>query len=52
MAENAPHAGAASGDAPGLPYYEKSRQHLKELLVKRRTLERQLVSLAVVAMPA
>ena len=30
-------------DAPGMPYYEKSRQHLKELLQKRKNLERQLV---------
>lgn len=29
-------------NAPGVPYYEKSRQHLKELLQKRKSLERQL----------
>jgi len=52
MAENAPPAGGTSGDAPGLPYYEKSRQHLKELLAKRRNLERQLVRLPHATMSA
>lgn len=36
----------ANADTPGMPYYEKSRQTLKELLQKRKTLERQLVSCA------
>ncbi len=43
MAENAQPAGAGAGDTSGVPYYEKSRQQLKELLQKRRNLERQLV---------
>ncbi|KAL8370728.1 hypothetical protein RB595_000876 [Gaeumannomyces hyphopodioides] len=44
MADN-----GASGNAggalppPSIPYYEKSRQHLKELLAKKRQLEKQLV---------
>lgn len=43
MAENvAPHP-TTNGDAPGLPFYEKSRQQLKELLNKKRQLERTLV---------
>ncbi|KAL8304097.1 hypothetical protein RB601_007420 [Gaeumannomyces tritici] len=43
MADN-----GASGNAggalppPSMPYYEKSRQHLKELLAKKRQLEKQL----------
>ena len=36
-------AGAGGGDA-GMPFYEKSRAKLKELLAKRRNLEKQLVS--------
>ncbi|CAK7266552.1 hypothetical protein SEPCBS57363_002147 [Sporothrix epigloea] len=40
-----PQAGVAiNADTPGIPYYDKSRQHLKELLQKRKTLERQLHS--------
>ncbi|KAL1902781.1 hypothetical protein Sste5346_000691 [Sporothrix stenoceras] len=35
-------AGGVNADTPGMPYYEKSRQTLKELLQKRKTLERQL----------
>lgn len=45
MAENtAPStAGAApGGDVPGQPFYERTRQHLKELLNKKRLLERAL----------
>ncbi len=43
MSENAQPANGGSADAPGIPFYEKSRQQLKELLQKRRQLERQLV---------
>ncbi|RQM06946.1 hypothetical protein DH86_00000083 [Scytalidium sp. 3C] len=43
MAENVPPAGA-NGDVPGQPFYEKTRQHLKELLHKRRILERSLAA--------
>jgi chromatin modification-related protein EAF6 len=43
MSENAPPTGAATNrDVPGQPYYEKTRQHLKELLHKRRMLARSL----------
>ncbi|RFU32002.1 hypothetical protein B7463_g4301, partial [Scytalidium lignicola] len=43
MAENVPPA-SANGDVPGQPFYEKTRQHLKELLHKRRLLERSLTA--------
>ncbi|KIH86994.1 hypothetical protein SPBR_08676 [Sporothrix brasiliensis 5110] len=42
MADKVQVAGGANTDTPGMPYYEKSRQHLKELLQKRKVLERQL----------
>ncbi|CAK7232495.1 hypothetical protein SBRCBS47491_008290 [Sporothrix bragantina] len=42
MADKPQGGGALNADTPGMPYYEKSRQHLKELLQKRKTLERQL----------
>ncbi|RDL36844.1 Uncharacterized protein BP5553_06196 [Venustampulla echinocandica] len=45
MAENtAPSTGppASGGDVPGQPFYERTRQHLKELLNKKRLLERTL----------
>lgn len=46
MAENvAPKAAATNGDsAAGLPFYEKQRQHLKELLAKKRNLDKKIVS--------
>jgi chromatin modification-related protein EAF6 len=46
MSENtapAPAAGA-NGDVPGQPFYDKSRQHLKDLLAKKRILERNLAT--------
>jgi len=46
MAENtapAPAAGA-NGEIPGQPFYDKTRQHLKDLLHKKRILERSLAS--------
>jgi chromatin modification-related protein EAF6 len=47
MSENtAPVAAVGSGgDIPGQPFYDKTRQHLKELLHKRRALERSLAQL-------
>ncbi|KUJ22852.1 NuA4-domain-containing protein [Mollisia scopiformis] len=44
MSENQPPAAAAgaTGDIPGQPYYDKTRQHLRELLHKRKMLERSL----------
>ena len=44
MADNGASGNAGGpGDAPpSIPYYEKSRQHLKELLAKKRQLEKQL----------
>ncbi|CAK7240928.1 MAG: hypothetical protein STHCBS139747_002385 [Sporothrix thermara] len=42
MADKSQGGAAVNADTPGMPYYEKSRQHLKELLQKRKTLERQL----------
>lgn len=45
MAENtAPVAASASGDVPGQPFYDKARQHLKDLLHKKRILERNLAA--------
>ncbi|CAK7219998.1 hypothetical protein SCUCBS95973_004007 [Sporothrix curviconia] len=42
MADKSQGGAAVGADTPGMPYYEKSRQHLKELLQNRKTLERQL----------
>ncbi|EFX03014.1 oligopeptidase family protein [Grosmannia clavigera kw1407] len=42
MADKPHNTTGVVADVPGLPYYEKSRQHLKELLQRRRQLERQL----------
>lgn len=43
MGENtAPPAAAGNGEVPGQPFYDKTRQHLKELLHKKRLLERNL----------
>jgi chromatin modification-related protein EAF6 len=43
MGENtAPPAPAGNGEVPGQPFYDKTRQHLKELLHKKRLLERNL----------
>lgn len=45
MSENVPPASAAAGtngDVPGQPFYDKARQHLKDLLQKKRMLERSL----------
>jgi chromatin modification-related protein EAF6 len=43
MGENtAPPAPAGNGEVPGQPFYDKTRQHLKELLHKKRILERSL----------
>lgn len=45
MAENAPPASTAvgaNGDVPGQPFYDKARAHLKDLLQKKRLLERSL----------
>lgn len=48
MAENVPPSGtaakpAASGDRPGLPYYEKLRRDLRDTLQKKRLLDRNMV---------
>ncbi len=48
MAENVPPAGTAakppaSGDRPGLPYYEKLRRDLRDTLQKKRLLDRNMV---------
>lgn len=43
MGENtAPPAAASNGEVPGQPFYDKTRQHLKDLLHKKRILERSL----------
>ncbi|CAK7275190.1 hypothetical protein SEPCBS119000_006569 [Sporothrix epigloea] len=42
MADKPQGGVAINADTPGIPYYDKSRQHLKELIQKRKTLERQL----------
>jgi hypothetical protein len=45
MSENVPPASAAvgtNGDVPGQPFYDKARAHLKDLLQKKRLLERNL----------
>lgn len=46
MGENVPPAPAAgpNGDVPGQPFYEKGRQHLKDLLHKRQILMRSLAA--------
>jgi hypothetical protein len=36
-------ANTASSSAAGIPFYEKQRQHLKELIAKKRALEKKLV---------
>lgn len=47
MAENVPPGSAAkpaaSGDRPGLPYYEKLRRDLRDTLQKKRLLDRNMV---------
>jgi chromatin modification-related protein EAF6 len=37
-----PASAAANGG--GIPYYEKQRDHLKELIAKKRMLDKRLVS--------
>ncbi|KAL6246474.1 hypothetical protein RBB50_006711 [Rhinocladiella similis] len=49
MAENVPPSGtaakpAASGDRPGLPYYEKLRRDLRDTLQKKRLLDRNMAA--------
>ncbi|KAK3341199.1 histone acetyltransferase subunit NuA4-domain-containing protein [Lasiosphaeria hispida] len=48
MAENAPAklAGAGANDtaAAGIPFYEKQRQHLKELIARKRALEKRIAT--------
>ena len=34
---------ASSSAAAGIPFYEKQRLHLKELIARRRALEKKLV---------
>lgn len=36
---------AAQADVPGLPFYEKSRLHLRDLLRKQQALQRNLANL-------
>ena len=51
MAENAPSTGASaagghhagSSAAAGIPFYEKQRQHLKEMIARKRALEKRMV---------
>jgi chromatin modification-related protein EAF6 len=48
MAENVPPAGGASGsngDVPGQPFYDKARNHLKDLLEQRNKLGNNLSTL-------
>jgi chromatin modification-related protein EAF6 len=51
MAENVPpKTGATNGDAAaGIPFYEKQRQHLKELITRKRALEKKIVRLRLPA---
>ena len=45
MAENnAPKGVSAKEAVAGVPFYERQRQHLKELISKRRVLEKRIVS--------
>ncbi len=45
MAENnAPKGVSAKEAVAGVPFYERQRQHLKELISKRRLLEKRIVS--------
>ena len=39
--------GDANSSAAGIPFYEKQRQHLKELIGRRRALEKKLVRWAM-----
>jgi chromatin modification-related protein EAF6 len=48
MAENVPPAGGASGsngDVPGQPFYDKARNHLKDLIERRNKLQNNLGTL-------
>jgi len=42
---NGPGGDTAASSAAGIPFYEKQRQYLKELIARRRTLEKKLVRL-------
>ncbi|KAL2125326.1 hypothetical protein VTJ04DRAFT_1691 [Mycothermus thermophilus] len=42
--ENASSGDTANSSAAGIPYYEKQRQHLKELIFKRKQLEKKLAN--------
>jgi hypothetical protein len=42
---NPPKSAGASDAAAGIPFYEKQRQHLKELIARKRALEKRLVQL-------
>ncbi len=41
---NAPKGVSAKEAVAGVPFYERQRQHLKELISKRRLLEKRIVS--------
>jgi chromatin modification-related protein EAF6 len=48
MAENVPPAGGASGsnsDVPGQPFYDKARQHLKNLIEQQKRIQNRLATL-------
>jgi hypothetical protein len=36
----------AASSAAGIPFYEKQRQHLKELIARRRAMEKKLVRIS------
>lgn len=40
---NPPKSAGAGDAAAGIPFYEKQRQHLKELIARKRALEKRLV---------
>jgi len=44
MAENNPPKGSTVANGEGIPFYEKQRQHLKELITRKRAVEKRIVS--------
>ncbi len=49
---NGTNGDTTSSSAAGIPFYEKQRQHLKELIGRRRALEKKLVGFPPAQYPA
>jgi len=43
MADNSANKAGPDTAAAGIPFYEKQRQHLKELIGRKRALEKRIV---------